>query len=136
MLSIRKIGTIGRTYRHLKRYRQILSIFFKYGFEDLIEKLRISQYLETGLQIVSKARHSLISKHSQAQRARMALEELGPAYIKLGQMLSTRPDLLSPAFINEFTKLQDNVPPVPFSDVEKTIKTEFADTFDNLFLFF
>jgi len=136
MLSIRKIGTIGRTYRHLKRYRQILSIFFKYGFEDLIEKLKISQYLETGLQIVSKARHSLISKHSQAQRARMTLEELGPAYIKLGQMLSTRPDLLSPAFINEFTKLQDNVPPIPFSDVKKTIKTEFADTFDNLFLFF
>ena len=136
MLSIKKIGNIGRTYRHLKRYRQILSIFFKYGFEDLIKKLKISQYIEAGLQIVSKTSHSLISKLPQAQRVRMAMEELGPAYIKLGQMLSTRPDLLSPAFINEFTKLQDNVPPVSFSEVEKIIKAEFTDTLDNLFTSF
>ncbi len=56
MLSIRKIGVIGRTYRHLSRYRQILAIFFKYGFGDLIELLKIEQYIEVGLQLISKNR--------------------------------------------------------------------------------
>ena len=50
MLSIRKIGVFGRTYRHLNRYRQILGILFKYGFGDLVERLKIDQYIEIGLQ--------------------------------------------------------------------------------------
>ena len=52
MLSIRKIGVVGRTYRNLNRYRQILAILFKYGFGDLIELLKIDQYIEVGLQII------------------------------------------------------------------------------------
>ena len=54
MLSIRKIGVIGRTYRHLNRYRQILAVLFKYGFGDLLEMLKIDQYIEVGLQMISK----------------------------------------------------------------------------------
>jgi ubiquinone biosynthesis protein len=59
MLRFRKIGVIGRTYRHLNRYRQILSVLFKYGFGDLLERLRIDQYIEVGLQTISiKGRRS------------------------------------------------------------------------------
>jgi len=58
MLSIRKIGVVGRTYRHLARYRQILTVFFKYGFGDLVELLKIEQYIEIGLQLISKNRRS------------------------------------------------------------------------------
>ena len=101
MLSIRKIGVIGRTYRHLTRYRQILAIFFKYGFEDLVNLLRIDQYIEIGLQLISKNRRDRLEKLSRAQRIRMALEELGPTFIKLGQVLSTRPDLVPVEFVNE-----------------------------------
>lgn len=54
MLSIRKIGVIGRTYRHLKRYRQILRVLFKYGFGDIVDTLKIEQYLEIGLSMVSR----------------------------------------------------------------------------------
>ena len=94
MISIRKIGVLGRTYRNLNRYRQILAVLFKYGFGDMVEHLKIEQYIEIGLQMISKKRRERVERLSRAERVRMSLEELGPTYIKLGQLLSTRPDLV------------------------------------------
>jgi len=125
MLSIRKIGVIGRTYRHLNRYRQILAVLFKYGFGDLLEMLKIDQYLEVGLQMISRKRSMRVERLTRPQRLRMAFEELGPTYIKLGQILSTRPDLVPVEFVDELAKLQDHVPPLPFSDLVKVIEAEF-----------
>ena len=136
MLSIRKIGVVGRTYRHLARYRQILAVFFKYGFGDLIELLKIEQYIEIGLQLISKNRRSRLEKLSRAERVRMACEELGPTYIKLGQILSTRPDLVPVDFIKELSKLQDNVPSSPFSEVSKIIESELGAPPEDIFDFF
>jgi len=133
MLSIRKIGVVGRTYRHLARYRQILAVFFKYGFGDLIELLKIEQYIEIGLQLISKNRRSRLEKLSRAERVRMACEELGPTYIKLGQILSTRPDLVPVDFIKELSKLQDNVPSSPFSEVSKIIESELGAPPEDIF---
>ncbi len=136
MLSIRKIGVIGRTYRHLNRYRQILTILFKYGFGDLLEMLKIDQYIEVGLQMISRNRGARVERLTRPQRLRMAFEELGPTYIKLGQILSTRPDLIPMEFIQELSKLQDDVPAFPFREVCKVIKTEFdlppEELFDHL----
>ncbi len=136
MLSIRKIGVVGRTYRHLSRYRQILAILFKYGFGDLIELLKIEQYIEVGLQLISSKRRDRMEKLSRAQRVRMAIEELGPTYIKLGQVLSTRSDLVPVHFIKELAKLQDNVPPFDFSEVNRIIEAEFGAPLKDLFEFF
>jgi ubiquinone biosynthesis protein len=133
MISIRKIGIIGRTYRHLNRYRQILAVLFKYGFGDLVETLKIEQYIEIGLQMISRKRRERLEKLNRAERVRMALEELGPTYIKLGQVLSTRPDLVSVEFINEFAKLQDNVPAVDFPEIQQTIEAEFQRPLEILF---
>ena len=136
MLSIRKIGVVGRTYRNLSRYRQILAVLFKYGFGDLVELLRIEQYIEVGLQLISKNRRDRIEKHTRAERVRMAFEELGPTYIKLGQILSTRPDLIPAEFTHELSKLQDNVPCFDFADARHTIETEIGSTLKELFTFF
>ena len=136
MLSIRKIGVVGRTYRHLARYRQILTVFFKYGFGDLVELLKIEQYIEIGLQLISKNRRSRLEKLSRAERVRMACEELGPTYIKFGQILSTRPDLVPVDFIKELSKLQDNVPSSPFSEVSKIIESELGAPPEDIFDFF
>ncbi len=54
MLSIRKIGVISRTYRNLNRYRRILTILFKYGFGDLVDLLKLDQYLEIGMNLISR----------------------------------------------------------------------------------
>jgi len=133
MLSIRKIGVIGRTYRHLNRYRQILAVLFKYGFGDLLEMLKIDQYIEVGLQMISRKRANRVEPLNRPQRLRMAFEELGPTYIKLGQILSTRPDLVPMEYIEELSKLQDKIPAFPFAQVRKAVSAEFGMPPEDLF---
>ncbi|MGD9279321.1 MAG: AarF/UbiB family protein [Desulfobacterales bacterium] len=133
MLSIRKIGVIGRTYRHLNRYRQILTILFKYGFGDLLERLKIDQYIEAGLQAISKNRSDRFEKLTRPQRLRMAFEELGPTYIKLAQALSTRPDLVPVDVAHELAKLQDEVPPFSFDEVKNVVEAEFGKPSEEIF---
>jgi len=135
-LAFFKIGRIGRTYRHMQRYRRILTVLFKYGFGDLIDTLKIEQYLETGLQMVSRKHREKIETLSRAERVRVVLEELGPTFIKMGQILSTRPDLLPVEFIQELPKLQDEVPPFPFSGVKETIEKDLQKPLGQLFLHF
>ncbi len=133
MLSIRKIGGLGRAYRNINRYRQILRVLFKYGFDNFIESIKLDQYLEFALQIVSKKRPEQLEKKSTAERLRMVLEELGPTFVKLGQTLSVRPDLIPLEYVKELTKLQDDVPPISYEDVCLIIKQETG--FDPLQLF-
>ncbi|MFO7558869.1 MAG: AarF/ABC1/UbiB kinase family protein [Desulfobacterales bacterium] len=133
MLSIQKIGVIGRTYRHFNRYRQILSVFVKYGFGDLLSLLKIEQYIEAGLQIITRNRRERVERLTRAERVRKAFEELGPTFIKLGQIISTRPDLIPAEFIEEFSKLQDKVPPFPFTQVRQIIKEELGREPEELF---
>ena len=133
MISIRKIGVIGRTYRNLNRYRQILAVLFKYGFDDIVELLKIDQYIEIGLQVISRNRGERVARLSRAVRVRMAIEELGPTYIKMGQILSTRPDLVPVDFVRELAKLQDKVPAFPFADVRRIIYEETGRPADDLF---
>jgi ubiquinone biosynthesis protein len=133
MLSIRKIGVISRTYRHLNRYRHILAVLLKHGFGGVVESLKIDQYLEVGLQLISKKRTPREEPLTRPQRLRMALEELGPTYIKLGQVLSTRPDLIPVEFTDELSKLQDSVPPFPFAEAEIIIQRELGAPSSNVF---
>lgn len=133
MLSIRKIGVIGRTYRHLNRYRHILAVFFRYGFGDLVERLRIDQYIEIGLQLISRKRRDRIEKLGRAERVRMAVEELGPTFIKLGQVLSTRPDLAPPDMVREFSRLLDKAATFPFSQARAILISEFGRAPEEIF---
>lgn len=133
MLSIRKIGLVSRTYRHLDRYQQILRVLFKYGFQDFVEILRIEQYIEIGLQLISRKSREQIEKFSRVERVRMALEELGPTFIKLGQLLATRPDLVPLEYVEELSKLQDDVPPVTFKEVRTVVKEETGKFPEDLF---
>jgi ubiquinone biosynthesis protein len=123
---IRRIGLVGRTYRHVDRYRQILTVLIRHGFGDLLESLKIDQYIEVGLKIVAPGRRQEPEHLTRAERFRMALEELGPTFIKLGQVLSTRPDLLPVEFMVELEKLQDDVPPFPGEDAVRLVEEELA----------
>ena len=136
MLSIRKLGAISRTYRHLNRYQRILRILFKYGFDDIVEMSHIDQYLETGLQMINRKPREQIDKLSRPVRLRMALEELGPTFIKLGQVFSTRSDFIPPRYLIELSKLQDEVPAFSYEEVEKIFLAETEQKPDQLFLKF
>jgi ubiquinone biosynthesis protein len=126
MLSIRKLGVIGRTYRHLNRYRQILAVFLSYGFGDLLDLLKLDQYIEAGIKLISRERAAPVNRHSRAVRIRMAIEELGPTYVKFGQILSTRPDLIPMDLVNELARLQDNVPPCGFDEISAVVEKELG----------
>ncbi|MBW1775475.1 MAG: AarF/ABC1/UbiB kinase family protein, partial [Deltaproteobacteria bacterium] len=132
-MHISKIGIIGRTYRHMQRYRQILTVLFRYGFGDLVDILKIEQYIEIGLQMISRKRREKMETLTRAERVRMALEELGPTFIKMGQILSTRPDLLPVDFIRELGKLQDHVSPFEYTQVEMIIETELGTPLGDIF---
>ncbi len=118
-----KIVSLSRACRHLDRYRRILSVMFKYGFEDVIHRLHVGPYVEKGLPF---GRREGLEKLTRAERVRMALEELGPTFVKMGQILSTRPDLIPVEWIEELSKLQDNVPPFAFEQVKEIIEGEFG----------
>lgn len=125
-MFIQKIGVIGKTYRHIQRYRQILTVLFKYGFGDVVDTLKIEQYLEIGLNMVSRKRRERIETLTRAERLRMVVEELGPTFVKMGQILSTRPDLLPPEFLHELQKLQDHVHPFSFEQAKDIVETELG----------
>jgi ubiquinone biosynthesis protein len=131
-----KIANIGRTYHHIQRYRQILTVLFKYGFGDMIDALKIERYLEIGFQMISRKRRKKIETFSRAARARMVLEELGPTFLKMGQILSTRPDLLPVEFMRELSRLQDDVPSFPYPEVVAVIETELQQPLEKTFLNF
>ena len=131
-----KLDIIGRTYRNFNRYRQILRVLIKYGFGELLDTLKIEQYLEIGLKLVSKRRRQQVEILTPAERLREAFEELGPTFVKLGQILSTRPDLIPQDYIVEFSKLQDHVPPFPYDNVKQIIQDELSKSPDEIFRHF
>ena len=125
---------INRNIRTIRRYRTILGVLIKYGFGHFVEQLRIDYYLEIGKRIVTFNKLSKeLERLSQAQRLRMAMEELGPTFIKLGQLLSTRPDVLGKEYIHEFSKLQDEVPAVSLDEVNAQIQRELGYPAKELF---
>lgn len=135
-MPIRKIGIVSRTYQHVNRYRQILTALARYGFGDLVDRLRIGQYLEIGLQLITRQRREHVERLTRAERVRMVLEELGPTFIKLGQVLSTRPDLVPAELLAELEKLQDAVPPFAFAQVRQIVESELRRPLEQAFAHF
>ncbi len=132
-MAIRKIGIASRTYRHVNRYRQILTVLFRYGFDELVDKLNVNQYVEIGLQMITRKKREHVEKLSTAERVRLILEELGPTFVKLGQVLSTRPDLVPAEFLAELAKLQQHVPPFPFEDVQQIVEEDLGQPMEQRF---
>jgi ubiquinone biosynthesis protein len=125
---------INRNIRSIRRYRNILGILIKYGFGHIVEQLNISYYLELGRRIVTLGTAPKeIERLTQPVRLRLALEELGPTFIKLGQILSTRPDILPREYIDEFRKLQDNVPSISAEAVRSQIQRELGYPVEDIF---
>ncbi|ORJ60422.1 ABC1 kinase family protein [Geothermobacter hydrogeniphilus] len=127
----------NRNIRTIRRYRTILGILIKYGFGQFVEQLNINYYLELGRKIVTLGTAPKgIERLGQPQRLRLAFEELGPTFIKLGQLLSTRPDLIPGDYLDELKKLQDKVPSVPTEQIRIEIESELGYPLAELFAHF
>ncbi|MGL5651483.1 MAG: ABC1 kinase family protein [Paraclostridium sp.] len=118
------------SYRHLKRYKEIVHILLKYGFSIIVEKLNIEG---VAYKIPITNPPAEIKNMTTGERLRKAFEELGPTYVKLGQILSTRKDLLDQSIISELVKLRDNVEVFDTEIAMSILKEELSMPMDKIF---
>ena len=118
--------------RDINRFNQILLVLFEEGFDLMLSKINLRQYIPITKRFKPKKENDL--KHEV--RLRRTLERLGPTFIKFGQLLSVRPDLIPIEYSKELEKLQDKVPEFQFSEVKSTIEKELGKSLEHLFLHF
>ena len=123
---------LPRKYRNIGRMGHIAQVFFSKGFGHVITQMGLHRALPFRRRW-SRAYGIDLEPHTVAVRLRQAFEELGPTFIKFGQVLSGRPDLITVEFANEFKKLQDEVPPFPYLDAKKIIETDLGADIDQIF---
>jgi len=132
-MSLSGFLRLYQTYRNLERIRQIVNVFLKHGFGQFIEQINLHRFIPLRRRIRAFGRWPTIERHTIPERLRMAFGELGPSFIKLAQLLSSRPDLITPAYANEFKKLQDKVPPFPAEIAKKTVESELRIRLEDVF---
>lgn len=125
------LEVLGRTYRHVSRYREVLSILAKHGFGDLLHVLRLDRPVEAGLKgfLIRPAPDAA----ERPARVVLALQELGPTFVKAGQYLSTRADVLPPEYLRELSALQDRVPPFPAEEARRIVAEDLGRPVEELF---
>ncbi len=125
-----------RFLKNANRGREVLTVFVNYGFGDLLERLGLLKYLKWGRRIVLRKQQDEFEDLTTARRIRLALQDLGPTFVKFGQVLSTRPDLVPQDVIDELAHLQEDVPAFPVADVHATILKEFGKPTSEVFVNF
>jgi ubiquinone biosynthesis protein len=126
-----RLTRLPRAYSGLRRYRQILAVLLKYGFGDLLARLKVRHPLLGRLPRLRAIKE--LEDLSRPARLRLAFEELGPTFIKLGQLLSLRPDLLPPEYAAELAKLQDEAMPLPFAQIKGKVEAQLGRALGELF---
>jgi len=105
--------------QHVRRYSEIARLLMKHGRRDLVQKAGLEEALEGG-------RPGTVATSAQAEELATDLELMGPTYVKLGQLLSSRPDLLTPEYMTALTRLQDHCEPFSFAEVEAIVTEELG----------
>ena len=127
-----KKNFLHRNYLYINRYREIISILIKYGFNEFVYANKLTKYLNLGTKGLKKKNKNKI-QYTSSERIRMVFEELGPTFIKFGQIISNRPDLVPDELLIELEKLQEAVPPFPAEYSIKTIESELKNPINILF---
>ena len=128
-------ATVARL-AHARRYAEIAGVLVKYGFDDAIRALHLTPSLRAGRRVLAATGRRVEPEASRARRIRLALEALGPTFIKFGQALSTRADLLPADVVAELEQLQDAVAPLEPGAAEQVIEVAFEQPITELFASF
>ena len=127
-----RIRYMRQTLHDLVRSREIVSVFLKYGYHDLAQRLHLPRLLGLPTRRLREQAEA-IRMMSKPERFRRALEELGPTFVKAGQILSGRSGLVPPEYTAELARLQDNVAALPFDAVEAVIDAELRQPWREVF---
>ena len=123
----------SRTLKSGKRLHQIINVFLKYGFGQIIDQVHLGRYIPFKKRLKSFGAWPGLKGPTVPERLKLAFAELGPTFIKLAQVLSSRPDLITIEYANELKKLQDEVPPFPAEQAINIIERELKLPLDRLF---
>ncbi|MBI5234372.1 MAG: AarF/ABC1/UbiB kinase family protein, partial [Deltaproteobacteria bacterium] len=129
-----RISRLYIAYKGIRRLRTIISALVRHGFYPLMETTGLVRFLSITYRLAGKKISRMKEELPFAVRTRLVFEELGPTFIKFGQILSTRPDIVPEEFIAELLKLQDKVPPFPFIDAKAILESELKKPIAQLFL--
>ena len=121
----------ARRVRHLGRYRQIVQVLVRHGLGAVVDQLGLTSLLAWPARL--QRREPPPAPQTLAEHVRAAIEELGPTFIKLGQVLSTRPDLVPPDLLHELNKLQDEVPPAPWDQIRQVLEETYGRPLERVF---
>ncbi|MBG8551975.1 ABC1 kinase family protein [Hymenobacter guriensis] len=121
------------TISNLSRIRQVVEVLVRYGFEDVVTSTALRRLVSSKRRLTWQHAERPVFETTRWERIRMIIEELGPTFIKLAQALSNRADLLPQPLIDEFEKLQSNVPPFPVALARQIIEQELGQPLETVF---
>ncbi|MCL1973005.1 MAG: AarF/UbiB family protein [Endomicrobia bacterium] len=127
------MGFVSKTIRHTQRYTEIIKILIKYGMGDIVRSMKLAETFPFVKKLIPHKNNKPVNEFTGYEDIRMALEELGPTFIKFGQMLSNRPDIAPMPLIVELEKLQDNIPPFSYEEAVNIIEKDFGKPPQELF---
>ncbi len=129
-------GFIQTKFRRFRRYNQIIRVLLKYGFEDAVSYMQETKRFWFLRKLVPKKLFVQATKISKWEKMRLVCEELGPTFVKFGQILSSRADLLPADLVKELEKLQDSVPPISALQAKQVVEAELKGKTEDLFISF
>lgn len=127
-----RISALPRYYRNLRRWQEIIVVLRRYGLADWLSRLRVDFIRDW----IKDDSGTPLASYSREARIRMALTDLGPTFIKLGQVLSLRPDLVGSELAKELQSLQTQVPPDSFRDTREVVESELKRPINEVFSYF
>lgn len=124
------------TARDLGRLKEILGVMVRHGFGDTVRRLGLADRLERAGQVLNWPHAAELARLEPPVQVRLALEELGPTFVKFGQILAGRADLFGPEWIAEFEKLHSHVPALPIDALRPQLREDLGDEPEAVFAWF
>lgn len=122
--------------RDMGRLQEIAAVLIRHGLGDLVRRMGMANVLKRAGHVLHWKHAGEMAQLTPPVRLRRALEELGPTFVKLGQVMATRVDLFPPEWIAEFSKLQDSTPPVPYSEIQQQLTEDLGGPPEQIFAMF
>ncbi len=122
--------------KNIKRLREVIQVLAKYGFEEFAVETPIRKLVPEQTRLAWTRKDRSIFEYTREERIRMAIEEIGGTYVKLAQLLSNRPDVVSEVIIAEFQKLQSHAQPFKTEKIKAIVELELGHPVDKMFSFF